>query len=201
MLAGGRAGAPPRAPEAPPPAARPWAAPRPSHCSITARQCRWRARAAASDEWDVGGAAAAAAGGGAPPPPPPTSLEEALQASAELVQLCQAQLALLTSALQASLAVASDEDDDARGGAAASLRASVYVRAGASLQSGTLQLQLVAASDGGSGGAAPAQRFLFLEDAGGGSLAEQEQWILQQPVRPAPCLGGGRAGGSGLVAP
>lgn len=72
------------------------------------------------------------------------------------------------------------------------LRASAYCRAPASLQTGALQLQLVATSEdacsGSCGssvsGAQAAQRFLFLgqEGVGGGSLHEQERWILEQPV-------------------
>lgn len=150
-----------------------------------------------SGEWDGAGS------GGAPLPPMPT-LDEALQASEELQQLCRLQLGLLTGALQLSLQAAlstgiSDSLDE-EGlrqhlllSDAGRLRASVYCRSPASLQTGALQLQLVAASDGDAGAAAaaqqPAQRLLFLGQEGG-SLADQEAWILEQPVIVLPDSGG-----------
>lgn len=77
------------------------------------------------------------------------------------------------------------------------LRSTVYCRAPASLQTGQLQLQLVADSGGGGGGARSAraqqaQRFLFLgEDGGAGAgLADQERWIVEQPVIVLPDSGG-----------
>lgn len=151
----------------------------------------------------------------------------ALQASAELQELCRLQLQLLTAALKLSLqAVLSSSVLGSVGDSldeellrqqllleTSCLRASAYCRAPASLQTGALQLQLVATSDdggssGGSSGsgsvssAQAAQRFLFLgqEGTGGGSLHEQEQWILEQAVIVLPdrwALRGGE--GRGLV--
>lgn len=82
---------------------------------------------------------------------------------------------------------------------AATLRSTVYCRAPASLQTGQLQLQLVADTDGAGGGggarsarAQQAQRFLFLGEHGGAgaSLADQERWIVEQPVIVLPDSGG-----------
>lgn len=163
---------------------------------------------------------APADGGWAPLPdaarlPPLPLLEDALQASVELQELCRLQVQLLTSALTLSLQAAlssstagsvgdSADDDSLRQQLleASGLRASVYCRAPGSLHTGKLQLQLVAASgeDGASGGASthqqqppPAQRFLFLGQDGAGSgssLQDQEQWILEQPVIMLPDSGG-----------
>lgn len=149
---------------------------------------------------------------GAPSTSPPlaSAIQPApcpLQASAELQELCRLQLQLLTAALKLSLqavlsssvlgSVSDSVDDEPLRQQllleSSCLRASAYCRAPASLQTGALQLQLVATSDEGMGGsgmggsvssAQAAQRFLFLgqDGAGGGSLHEQEQWILEQPV-------------------
>lgn len=150
-----------------------------------------------SGEWDSGG------GGRAGPPLP--SLEEALQASDELQQLCRLQLGLLTGTLQLSLKAAlsasisgSLDEESLRQqlllSEAGCVRASVYCRSPASLQTGQLQLQLVASSDGDgdarpAAAQQPAQRLLFLGQEGG-SLADQESWILEQPVIVLPDSGG-----------
>lgn len=91
----------------------------------------------------------------------------------------------------------------------ACLRATVYCRAPASLQSGDLQLQLVAMSEDGGGNsraaaAQAAQRFLFLGQGESASMAEQERWIVEQPVIVLPdrwgWAGGAREGMHRLAA-
>ncbi|KAL4443615.1 hypothetical protein ABPG75_011352 [Micractinium tetrahymenae] len=173
----------------------------------------WLSSLESDAEWLT---AAAAGGGGARQRPLPLSLLDGDlgQASAELQELCRLQLQLLTASLQLSLqavltagvsgsASSLDDEDCLRQPEGAALRLTVYCRAPASLQTGQLQLQLVADLDGadgggGGGGAArsaraqQAQRFLFLgEDGGAGaSLADQERWIVEQPVIVLPDSGG-----------
>jgi hypothetical protein len=131
-----------------------------------------------------------------------------LQASSELQELCLQQLKLLTTALQLSLqavltsSISIDEEVDEEAlrqhmlADSDCLRSTVYCRAPSSLQTGQLQLQLVAASGGSSTLQPPPpqqqQRFLFLGQDGmaGGSLADQEQWILEQQVIVLPDSGG-----------
>ncbi|PRW56641.1 hypothetical protein C2E21_4621 [Chlorella sorokiniana] len=190
-----------------------------AHCRPPRNRRQWRQCRAA--EWDDAGEWQRAAGGGGGGGGARQSAfallpDDALHASAELQELCRLQLQLLTAALKLSLqavlsssvlgSVSDSLDDEMLRQQllleTACLRASAYCRAPASLQTGALQLQLVATSDeSGSGGsgiggsvssAQAAQRFLFLgqDGAGGGSLHEQEQWILEQPVIVLPDSGG-----------
>ncbi|KAL4858504.1 hypothetical protein ACK3TF_001471 [Chlorella vulgaris] len=127
--------------------------------------------------------------------------------SAELQELCRRQLDLLSVTLQLSLrAVLNSSFDgsldeellrqqllkDASG-----LRSTVYVRSPASLQTGQLTMQLVAAVGGDPGAdlqqqQRQQQRFLFLGQDGmaGCSMLEQEQQILEQQIIVLPDSGG-----------
>jgi hypothetical protein len=127
--------------------------------------------------------------------------------SAELQELCHRQLDLLSVTLQLSLrAVLNSSFDgsldeellrqqllkDASG-----LRSTVYVRSPASLQTGQLTMQLVAAVGGDPGAdlqqqQRQQQRFLFLGQDGmvGCSMLEQEQQILEQQIIVLPDSGG-----------
>ena len=179
-----------------------------AHSASHARNCvaaetsgEWVRLSSTDDPTAAGGAAAGE----------PLQLDDAtLVASSELQELARQQLQLLAVSLQLSLqAVLSSSisiDDSSIDEEAlrqqlladsTCLRSTVYCRAPASLQTGQLQLQLVAALGGGSQDLQQQQqqqqqRFLFLGHQGvpGSSLAEQEQWILEQPVIVLPDSGG-----------
>lgn len=114
------------------------------------------------------------------------------KASPELQQLCSMQMQMLLSALEvgigSALAVSGTGWEDAGQGAPA-LQCTAFLRDPSSLQTGELQLSL-AASVGAVEGDAARQRHSLLLGHGQASLAEQEQWLVEQAVIVLPDSGG-----------
>lgn len=131
-----------------------------------------------------------------------------MQVSPEFRQLCQQQVELLISALHISMLAAafnpgkgsSESSGDYDVGLSAdaltgtTLCCAVYSRAASSIQTGQLQLHLVAhSSTDSTAGAASSridQRRLLL-GKGPYSLEDQENWIVEQQVIVLPDSGGG----------
>jgi len=105
---------------------------------------------------------------------------EALAPSAELRELCQLQLTMLVTSLEARLALVQETG----------VRCAVYRRSPASLPSGQLQLQLVAASDAQEAEAAANRRKDLILGIPEANEQYQEAWIVEQNLIVLPDSGG-----------
>ena len=105
---------------------------------------------------------------------------EALAPSAELRELCHLQLTMLVTSLEARLALVKETG----------VRCAVYRRSPASLPSGQLQLQLVAASDAQEAEAAANHRKDLILGIPEANEHYQEAWIVEQNLIVLPDSGG-----------
>ncbi len=105
---------------------------------------------------------------------------EALAPSAELRELCHLQLTMLVTSLEARLALIEETG----------VRCAVYRRSPASLPSGQLQLQLVAASDAQESEAAANHRQDLILGIPEANEQYQEAWIVEQNLIVLPDSGG-----------
>jgi hypothetical protein len=109
-----------------------------------------------------------------------TEPAEALAPSAELRELCHLQLTMLVTSLEARLAAVEETG----------VRCAVYRRSPASLPSGQLQLQLVAASDAQESEAAANHRKDLILGIPEANEQYQEAWIVEQNLIVLPDSGG-----------
>ncbi|KAL4527784.1 hypothetical protein Ndes2526B_g08548 [Nannochloris sp. 'desiccata'] len=105
---------------------------------------------------------------------------EALAPSAELRELCHLQLTMLVTSLEARLALLEETG----------VRCAIYRRSPASLPSGQLQLQLVAASDAREAEAAANHRKDLILGIPEANEQYQEAWIVEQNLIVLPDSGG-----------
>lgn len=143
-----------------------------------------------------------------------------MQVSPEFRSLCQQEMELTLSALQASLLAAAASSRDSSGAAAGedgkdslpvdlitgtTLSCALYARAAHSIQSGQLECRLVAHSSGGAtgggssggngaGNGRPADQQLLLLGRGPYSLEDDEQWIVGQSIIVLPDSGAWQGG-------